>query len=64
MTHTAGDQGTLKSDAHSWEGALGDVQDHKAGQLSLLLETYLKSLMVLFKKCDHMTPSDVTADLL
>ena len=31
MTHTAGDQGTLKSDAHSWDGALGDVQDYKDG---------------------------------
>ena len=38
--------------------------DHKAEQLSLFLETHLKCLMVLFEQCDHMTPSDVTADLL
>ena len=36
----------------------------KVEQLSLLLETYLKCFMVLFEQCDHMTPSDVTADLL
>ena len=46
-----GKQGTLKSDAHSV-------------QVELLLEMYIKCYVGLFEQCDHMTPSDVTADLL
>ena len=64
MTHTAGRPGDTRVTHTAGTGALSDVLDYKAGQLSLLLETHLKCFMVLFEQCDHMTPSDSTADLL